>query len=273
MPSDEVVAAEAVDGVAALAAQRVGPGGAADRLVGEQEVRGIERAELDVAQRDLVGRTQGDDDVGSGLHHGARAGERGKARERPALDADEVTVAGHHRIDAGRPIEVIGLAEVVEGVDAGSQAEHEGVVAVAAVQPVVAGAAVEQVVAAAGQPLVADQGIVAGAAGEHIVAPLAPELDHAAHAGGIEDVVAHAAVGELHVGAGERETNRARLPLGIVDIDAVPALAAVDQRVAVVDEEAIVAGAAAHPIGSGAAVEHVLARSAGEPVVTGKSHG
>jgi hypothetical protein len=77
-----------VDGVAALA-QRLGIGGAVDHLIGEREIRGIERAELDVAQRDLVARTQGDDDVGAGLHHGARAGERGKARERPACDADE----------------------------------------------------------------------------------------------------------------------------------------------------------------------------------------
>ena len=59
--------------------------------------------------------------------------------------------------------------------------------------------------------------------------------------------------------------------MAIVDIDAVVAVAAVDQRVAVVDEEAIVAGAAAHPVGSGAAVEHVFARSAGEPVVAGKA--
>ena len=181
-------------------------------------------------------------------------------REVLEVGAEGEIADAEHGVDAAGGVELDGLvaaeADDVEVVAGAAAQDVEGIVGVGAVERVVAAAALESVGALqAGEPVggaIADDDVVVGAAG-------------AVDGGG-------AGKGEVLDALGEDEGHRAFDTVVEAGAEIVKLL--VDPIADIVDDVDVIAGAAVHGVGAGAAIEAVVCRGAEgaevrEPVIAG----
>ena len=217
--------------------------------------------------------------VGSGDHLAATDADEVAHRQRGRIDAEKgknvaadgdlgvSAVVADHRLQ-GRPVghaqgadidPVLTHDEIRDGVVAGSRSHHEDIVAGTAGQRIVAGTAIEGIVAGpSGERVVAAaavEHIVAGAAVEGVVAAVSFERHRAGGCRGVERVAAGVAAGDLDARRRQVERYAGRA----LHLDGI-GTAITGNHVGAVDPQKVVAIAALQVVGSGAAVEGIVAR-------------